>query len=92
MYDLIRMRRSVILEQAGSVESAAAIVSAGTTFFNSDYLAGQYAFDAARQAGDGFAYESLVFHLECLAEAGAAFDSGNAVKIAQQFAAAHEFG
>ena len=84
------MKRSIALDNAGSIEQAAAIVSEGTAFFSSNQLAGQYAFEAAKEAGDGFAYESLVFHLECLADAGADFDAVEAVKIAERFVADHE--
>lgn len=85
------MKRSTALDYVDGIEGAAAVVTEGTSSFSSEYLAGQYAFDAAKQEGDGFAYESLVCHLECLADAGAAFDSGEAVKIAERFAASYEF-
>jgi len=85
------MKRSTAFDFADGIQGAAKAVTEGTSSFSSEYLAGQYAFDAALEAGDGLQYEDLVFHLQCLAEAGAEFDSGEAVKIAQRFVAAHEF-
>lgn len=71
------------IRNATSLDEAIALVNAGTCEgvegieFSSDQLAGQYAFEAARQQED-FSEESIEAHLEFLASAGAEFDAGAA--------------
>lgn len=84
------MERTTALDYVDGIEGAAAVVTEGTSSFSSEYLAGQYAFDAAREAGDGFADASIEAHLEFLADAGAAFNTSQAIKVAKQFVAAYE--
>lgn len=89
------MERSTAFDSAGSIERAAQIVTEGTAFFDSDYLAGQYAFVAALEGYEGYGRrweiddDTLSAHLDCLAEAGAEFDRAAALAVAGKFLAAH---
>lgn len=79
------------LDFVGSIERAAEIVTEGTASFSPEYLAGEYAFIGARDGeGDVNDPYTLGAHLDFLAEAGAQFGYAEALKIAQQFAAAAE--
>jgi hypothetical protein len=80
------MERSTAFDFAGSIESAAQIVTEGTAFFSSEYLAGQYAFDAAELDGTFTVEDVLAAHLDFLAQAGAEFKKSEALKIAMEFA------
>lgn len=82
------MDRSTALDFAGSIERAAEIVTEGTAFFTPAQLAGQYAFEAARDAGYGTDEETMEAHLEFLREAGATFDAAAAIEAAKAFAGA----
>lgn len=77
--------RSTSLDFAASIEHAARIVTEGTAMFSPEQLAGQYAADAAKQAGHT-TRDDLAAHLEFLAGAGAVFDHAAALDAARQFA------
>lgn len=77
--------RSTALDFAGSIEAAAAIITEGTALFTPEQLAGQYAWDAAQQAGYGTDDETIIAHLDFLSEAGAKFDGGLALMCAIAF-------
>lgn len=77
--------RSTALDFAGTIERAAEIVTEGTAMFSPEQLAGQYAADAAKQAGHT-TRDDLAAHLEFLAGAGAVFDHAAALDAARQFA------
>ncbi len=83
----IVLQRSIALDFAGSLESAARIITNGTAMFTSFELAGQYAFEAARENGYGCTEEELGAHLDILQGAGAKFDYPRALAIARKFAA-----
>jgi len=83
------MNRSTALDFARSIEHAAEIVTEGTAMFSPEDLAGQYAFDAAREADWGLDSDTLKAHLGFLADAGGQFASSEALKIAEAFAAQH---
>ncbi len=76
--------RSTALDFAANIEHAAAIVTDGTAMFTPEALAGQYAADAAIQAGYT-APDCLAAHLEHLADAGAKFDAAEALGVALGF-------
>jgi|AntDeeMinimDraft_4_1070355.scaffolds.fasta_scaffold14082_2 hypothetical protein len=78
------------ISNATSLEAVAALVSAGTnegldvvggTEFTPSMLAGQYAWQGAKEAGDGeeITEQHLEGQLECLHEAGAKFDEQAAI-------------
>ena len=81
------MERSNAFDYLGSINSAAEVVTEGTAMFSPEQLAGQYAFDAAKQADCGFDAATLEAHLDLLEEAGAKFDRPAALQVAQEFAA-----
>lgn len=56
--------------------------------FTASQLAGQYAFNAAKEAGYGLTAEDMQGQLEYLAEAGAVFDEAQATAHALAIAAA----
>lgn len=76
------MIKSVMLQNAQSIEDAVEVVNTGTSHYNSDELAAQYAFDSATQAGYGISEETIKAHLNILSESGANFDHANALVIA----------
>ena len=78
-------QRSTALDFAGSIDAAAAIVTEGTAFYTPEQLAGQYAFEAAEEAGYGTDDEAIIAHLDFLLEAGAEFDAGRALMCAVEF-------
>lgn len=83
------MNRTTALDYVDGIEGAAAVITEGTSSFDSDYIAGQYAFDAAREAGDGASEAELEAHLEAVAEAGAVFSHTKALEVAKKFVADH---
>lgn len=85
-----KLERSTALDFLASIEDAARVVTEGTALFTPEHLAGQYAFDAACEAGYGCSKENLIGQLEVLADAGAVFDEAKALEFAQQFAAADD--
>jgi len=84
------MQRSNALDFAGSIERAAEIVTEGTAIFAPEYLAGQYAFDAAELDGHFTAEDVVAAHLDFMREAGAEFNKSAALKIAMEFVAEAE--
>lgn len=85
------MERSTAFDFAGSIERAAEIVTEGTAFFTPEYLAGQYAYEGARDGeGDVNDADTLAANLDYLAEAGAEFNKSKALNIAMEFVAAAE--
>lgn len=78
-------QRSTALDFAGSIEAAAAIITEGTSMFTPEQLAGQYAWDAAEQAGYSMDDEAFIAHLDFLIDAGAKFDAGRALMCAVEF-------
>lgn len=73
--------RSTALDCLANIDQAAAVVTAGTAMFSPEDLAGQYAADAAKQAGHT-TQRDLIAQLECLADAGAVFDHTAALAAA----------
>lgn len=76
--------RSNAFDFAASIQHAAAIVTEGTAMFTAEELAGQYAADAAIQSGYTDA-ASLATQLDYLADAGAKFDTAEALSVALRF-------
>lgn len=68
-----------------SIEIAADFVNGGTSDgMTAEELAGQYAFDCLKEDGLDYEWvnEGIIAHLDYLAEAGANFDSKEAIKNA----------
>ena len=76
--------RSTALDYLADVGHVAAVVTAGTAMFSPEDLAGQYAADAAKQAGHT-TQRDLIAQLEFLADAGAVFDHTAALAAARAF-------
>ncbi|MDV6318788.1 hypothetical protein [Chromohalobacter sp. HP20-39] len=83
------------IANATSLEQVVEYVNEGTcegmegVEFTSDMLAGQYAWEAARDAADGDITEAdLEGQLEFLSEAGGVFDEQNAIAHGMKIAAA----
>jgi len=81
------MIRSTVFDHLPNIEAAAEAVTEGTAMCSSEQLAGQWAFDAAKDAGCGFDAAYLEAHLDFLRDAGARFEPTQALQVAQQFAA-----
>lgn len=80
------MNRSNALEYV-SLEGAIKVISEGTAMFSPEALAGQYAYESAKQADSAeLGEEYLTAHLEYLQDNGAVFDMEEALKVAQDFA------
>lgn len=85
------MNRSTAIDHAGTIERAAEIVTAGTSMFTPEQLAGQYAFDATRQGeGNTNNTQDVTAHLDALADAGAVFNYSEALDTAMEFAKQHD--
>lgn len=80
---------SQALQNCHSATHVAEIINGGgTAFYTAEQIAGQYAFDAARDAGYGLADENLEAHLEFIRSEGARFDWSGAMEEAKKFAVA----
>lgn len=76
---------SQTIQNAQSIDDVVnAINEGGTSSFSGNELAGQYAYDAADDAGYGFDDANLDAHLDALTEAGAEFDYSEARTEAQK--------
>lgn len=86
----------IALSNAQSMERVVELVNGGTVEgvqgieFTSEQLAGQYAFEAAKEAGYGNSDADHEGQLEFLIEAGAVFNTAAAVKHAAALVAADE--
>jgi len=81
------MKNSTQLAECTSIEQVVDIINGDTSNLGSDYIAGEYAFDAAKENGFGLTEGNFDFHLDYLKDAGANFDSAEAIAVARQFAA-----
>lgn len=57
----------------------------GLTAEEQNVLAAIYAYTAAKDAGYGLTEENFEGHLECLADAGAKFDTTQALRLAEDY-------
>ncbi|MCG7545400.1 hypothetical protein MHM93_14560 [Pseudoalteromonas sp. MM17-2] len=77
------MEISQAINEAQSLEQVVAIVNdGGTSRFDQNEIAAQYAYDAADDAGFGLSKANIEAHLDVLVEAGAEFDYLKAVELA----------
>jgi hypothetical protein len=85
------------IRSASSLQQFAAIINEGGTCegmegieFTPEQLAGQYAFEAARDSGWPIDAVALGEHLDVLADAGAEFDHADAEAHAMELAASDD--
>lgn len=77
------MEISQALQNAQSIDDVVEIINeGGTSSYDSNEIASQYAYNAADEAGYGIDQANIEGHLDLLAEAGANFDYREAVKAA----------
>ena len=71
---------SAVLQNCQSIEDVVSLINkGGTSDYDANQIAGQYAFTAAKEAGFGYEIENAEAHLSVLSEAGANFDLIKAV-------------
>ena len=81
------VERSNAMDFACGLQGAVEIISAGTAFLSPAQLAGQYAFEAAKDGGEGTPAEWAI-HLDLLETEGAVFDRAQALHVARALASA----
>jgi hypothetical protein len=77
--------RSNAMDFANGLQGAVEVITAGTAFFSPAQLAGQYAFEAVKDGGEGTPAEWAT-HLDHLESEGAVFDRAQALLVARTFA------
>lgn len=76
------MEISQALQNAQSLDQVVAVINGGgTSSFNNEEIAAQYAWDAAEDNGEGMSTEEIEAHLDVLVEAGAEFDYQEALEV-----------
>jgi hypothetical protein len=75
------MEISQALLNAKSIDQVVELVNeGGTSLYDQNEIAAQYAWSSAEDADHGMSTENLIAHLDLLSDAGAKFDSGAAIE------------